>query len=308
MMSIEEFAIYFGINSSYLITLASRGDNQDAFDQRTKHFIEPDSKLSKMNLKSLFSVLLTVLVAIALFISQSSTIKVQGQEVETIPDQQQQVSCGSVITGRVTLSSNLNCNHDGLIVGGGSATIDLNGFQIRGPGIDSSKIGIAVSEDNVKIVGPGVITGFKAGILVTGASEFSVSSVVLQSNEVGILLTGVDSTSVEENNLRNNLVGVTAYSSNGIDIADNLMTKNALAGVLLVNTDRSAATSNNIQGSQKGIFLDSQSGENAVQMNNVRFNIVGLDNANGLAPASNKNTFSTNLCGTSSPSGLCTGN
>jgi parallel beta-helix repeat protein len=262
-----------------------------------------------MNLKSLFSALLTVLVANALFISQSSTIKVQGQEVETIPDQhQQQVSCGSVITGTVTLSSNLNCNHDGLIVGGGPATIDLNGFQIRGPGIDSSKIGIAVSENNVKIVGPGVITGFKAGILVTGASEFSVSSVVLQSNEVGILLTGVDSASVEENNLRNNLVGATAYSSNGLEIADNLMTKNALAGVLLVNTDGSAATSNNIQGSQKGIFLDSQSAENIVQMNNVRFNIVGLDNANGLAPASNKNTFSTNICGTSSPSGLCTGN
>jgi parallel beta-helix repeat protein len=259
-----------------------------------------------MNLKSLFSVLLTVLVSIALFISQSSIIKVQGQEVETIADQQQ-VSCGSVITGTVTLSSNLNCNHDGLIVGGGSATIDLNGFQIRGPGIDSSKIGIAVSEDNVKIVGPGVITGFKAGILVTGASEFSVSSVVMQSNEVGILLT-VDSASVKENNLRNNLVGVTAYSSNGLDIADNLMTKNALAGVLFVNTDGSAATSNNIQGSQKGIFLDSQSAENTVQMNNVRFNIVGLDNANGLAPASNKNTFSTNICGTSSPSGLCTGN
>jgi parallel beta-helix repeat protein len=261
-----------------------------------------------MNLKSLFSALPTVLVAIALFFSQSSTIEVQGQEVETIPNQQQQVSCGSVITGTVTLSSNLNCNHDGLIVGGGSTTIDLNGFQIRGPGIDSSKIGIVVSEDNAKIVGPGVITGFKAGILVTGAIEFSVSSVVLQSNEVGILLTGVDSATVEENNLRNNLVGATAYSSNDLDIADNLMTKNALAGVLLVNTDGSSATSNNIQGSQKGIFLDSQSAENTVQMNNVRFNIVGLDNANGLAPASNKNTFSTNICGTSSPSGLCTGN
>ena len=260
-----------------------------------------------MNLKSLFSALPTVLVAIALFFSQSSTIEVQGQEVETIPNQQQ-VSCGSVITGTVTLSSNLNCNHDGLIVGGGSTTIDLNGFQIRGPGINSSKIGIVVSEDNAKIVGPGVITGFKAGILVTGAIEFSVSSVVLQSNEVGILLTGVDSATVEENNLRNNLVGATAYSSNDLDIADNLMTKNALAGVLLVNTDGSSATSNNIQGSQKGIFLDSQSAENTVQMNNVRFNVVGLDNANGLVPSSNKNTFSTNICGTSSPSGLCTGN
>jgi len=214
---------------------------QNAFDQRTKHFIEPDSKISKMNLKSLFSALVTVLIAIALFISQFSAIRVQGQEVETIPDQRQQVSCGSVITGTVTLSGNLNCNHDGLIIGEASTTINLNGFRIRGPGIDNSKIGIAVSEDNVKIVGPGVISGFQAGIL-------------------------------------------------------------------LINTDESAASSNNIQGSQKGIFLDSQSAENTVQMNMVRYNIVGLDNANGLAPVSNKNTFSTNICGTSSPSGLCTGN
>jgi len=261
-----------------------------------------------MDPKSLFSALVTVLIANALFISQSSAIRVQGQMVETIPDQRQQVSCGSVINGTANLSSNLNCNHDGLIVGEDSTTINLNGFQIQGPGIDSSKIGITASKDNVKIVGPGVISGFKAGILVSGANGFSASSVVLQKNEVGILLTGADSASVKENNLKENLVGVTAHSSNSLDIADNLMTKNALAGVLLVNTDESAASSNNIKGSQKGIFLDSQSAENTVQMNNVRYNIVGLDNANGLAPVSNKNTFSTNICGTSSPSGLCIGN
>jgi parallel beta-helix repeat protein len=259
-----------------------------------------------MHLKSLFLALVIVLIANFLFISQSSAIIMQGQVVETIPNQQ--VSCGSVINGTVNLSSNLNCNHDGLIVGENSTTINLNGFQIKGPGIDSSKIGITVSEDNVKIVGPGVIGGFQAGILVSGANGFSASSVVLQKNEVGILLTGADSASVKENNLKENLVGVTAHSSNSLDIADNLMTKNALAGVLLVNTDESAASSNNIKGSQKGIFLDSQSAENTVQMNIVRYNIVGLNNANGLAPDSNKNTFSTNICGTSSPGGLCTGN
>jgi hypothetical protein len=260
-----------------------------------------------MDLKSLFSTLTTVLIVFALFISQFSAIRVQGQEVETNLDQRQQVSCGSVITGTITLSRNLNCNHDGLNIGEDFATINLNGFRIQGPGIDSSKIGIAVSKDNVKIVGPGVISGFQAGILVTGANEFSVNSVVIQNNEVGILFTGADSASMEENNLKNNLIGVAAHSANSLGIANNLMTKNALAGVLLVNTDESVASSNNIQGSQKGILLDSQSAENSVQMNNIRYNIVDLDNAKGLAPVSNKNTFSTNICDTSSPSGLCTG-
>ena len=261
-----------------------------------------------MNLKSLFYVLAIVLIANALFVSQFSAIRVQGQEAETTPDQRQQASCGSVITGTITLSRNLNCNHDGLSIGEDSTTINLNGFRIQGPGIDSSKIGIAVSKDNVKIVGPGIISGFQAGILVTGANGFSVSSAVLQNNEVGILFTGADSASVDENNLKNNLIGVAAHSANSLDIANNLMTENALAGVLLVNADESAASSNNIQGSQKGIFLDSQSAENTVQTNNVRYNVIDLDNAKGLAPTSNKNTFSTNICGTSSPSGLCTGN
>jgi hypothetical protein len=41
----------------------------------------------------------------------------------------------------------------------------LNGFSINGPGADSSKVGIGVSEGNVAINGRGIISGFQAGIL-----------------------------------------------------------------------------------------------------------------------------------------------
>jgi hypothetical protein len=47
-----------------------------------------------------------------------------------------------VITGTITLSKNLNCSADGLIIGDDSTTLNLNGFNIQGPGQDSSSVGI----------------------------------------------------------------------------------------------------------------------------------------------------------------------
>jgi len=53
-------------------------------------------------------------------------------------------ACGQVVHGNVTLTANLDCTGDGLIVGGDSTTINLNGYSINGPGDNSSKVGISV--------------------------------------------------------------------------------------------------------------------------------------------------------------------
>ena len=82
-----------------------------------------------------------------------------------------QPACGNTVTGNVTLISNLNCQVDGLIVGDVGTTINLNGFGIYGPGAETDKIGIYVSDGIVTINGPGIISGFQAGILAQEASE-----------------------------------------------------------------------------------------------------------------------------------------
>ena len=94
-------------------------------------------------------------------------------------------------------------------------------------------------------------------------------------------------------------------SSSGHNIENNVMDGNALAGVTFVNTDESAVSSNNIIGSQNAIFLDEQSNGNTVQLNGAHDNVVDLNNANGLAPKVNLNTFSDNNCDVSDPAGLC---
>lgn len=217
------------------------------------------------------------------------------------------VACGQVVQGNVTLTANLNCTGDGLIVGDDGTTINLNGFGIYGPGADSSKVGIGVSEDNVEINGPGIISGFQAGVLATGASELMTNSLIMSNNQIAVFFTGADLASVEENIIKNNNIAVASHSASGINIESNLMDANALAGVTFVNTDESAVSSNNIQGSQNAVFLDAQSTENTVQLNNAHDNVVDVNNANGLAPNVNQNTFSDNNCQVSNPSGLCFG-
>ncbi|HZA70796.1 MAG TPA: hypothetical protein VE548_13960, partial [Nitrososphaeraceae archaeon] len=49
---------------------------------------------------------------------------------------------------------------------------------LHGPGQDSSKVGIMVPNvDNVVVNGPGSLSNFQAGVLLTGATGFSINSV-----------------------------------------------------------------------------------------------------------------------------------
>jgi parallel beta-helix repeat protein len=217
------------------------------------------------------------------------------------------VQCGQVVQGIVTLTANLTCSGDGLIVGDDGTIINLNGFGIHGPGADSSKVGIGVSENNIIIRGPGIISGFQAGLLVTRAGQLSINSVILQHNQIAAFLTEAPAVSIQQNIMKNNNIAVASHSGSGINVNDNLMDKNALAGVILVDTDDSTINDNKIQGSQNGVFLDSQSNRNKVQLNGAYNNTADINNANGLGPMVNQNTFSDNNCQVSNPSGLCFG-
>lgn len=230
--------------------------------------------------------------------------------VATIGSSKQPISCGQEIKGIVTLRQNLNCAGDGLIVGdnndnGTKTTINLNGFSIHGPGADSSKVGISISENNVSINGPGIISGFEEGILATRSNQLKISSITLQNNEIAILTTGANSVEVKENMMKNNTIGVDSHSSSSVNVESNLISNNGFVGIMFVNTTESNLAKNNINGSQYGIFFVS-SMENTAILNNLSDNTVDLNNANGLAPSSNKNnTLTDNNCSTSIPSGLC---
>src|ERR671918_1458207 len=233
------------------------------------------------------------------------------QPNQTQPSQPQQVSnaaCGQVVSGVVNLTANLNCSGDGIIINGPNTVINMNGFSITGPGQDSSKVGIMVPNvDNVVVNGPGSISNFQAGVLLTGANGFKINSAILSNNQIGTFMTGAENAQVQQNIIQGNSIGVASHSSTGSAIDSNLMNGNLLAGITFVNTQQSSVGMNNIVGSQNGVFLDGQSKQNTISANNVLENVIDLNNANGLPTNINANQYVDNSCETSNPSGLCIG-
>jgi nitrous oxidase accessory protein NosD len=242
---------------------------------------------------------------------QQTQEREQGQQ----QDQQRELrtpvtnaACGQVVEGLVELTSNLNCSGDGLIVGDDSTTIRLNGHTIRGPGPDSSKVGISVGNENgVTIEGPGTIEQFQAGVLASGAEGTLITKTIFTDDQIAIFSTGTEGLQARQNIITGNSIGMASHSSKGLDVRENLITGNVLAGLTLVNTGKSMISTNNIGESQNGIFVDAQSSGNTFDSNNVLRNTVDMNNANGLATNVNSNDFSDNNCQTSNPSGLCIG-
>ena len=207
-------------------------------------------------------------------------------------------ACGQVVSGVVNLTANLNCSSgDGIIVGGPNTVINMNGFSITGPGQDSSKVAIMVPNvDNVVVNGPGSLSNFQAGVLLTGANGFKISSVILSDNQIGTFMTGADNAQVQQNIIQGNSIGVASHSSTGAAIDSNLMNGNLLAGITFVNTQQSNVGMNNVVGSQNGVFLDGQSSQNTISANNVLENVIDLNNANGLPTNINANQYTDNSC------------
>jgi parallel beta-helix repeat protein len=214
--------------------------------------------------------------------------------------------CGQVVDGLVELNSDLNCSGDGLIVGDDGTTIRLNGHTIRGPGPDSSKVGISVGNENgVTIEGPGTIEQFQAGIFASGAKGTSITSITLRGNQIAVFSTGTGGLQAMKNDFTKNNIGVGSQSSNGLKLIQNFITGNQLAGIALNTTDDSLIYKNDVRENENGIYIDAQSNGNRIESNDIFENMVDLNNANGLAINVNSNSFSDNNCETSNPSGLC---
>ena len=258
------------------------------------------------------SVLVTLITLSTLTIGIATPVAAQQQQGGTpgavAAASSSSAACGQVVSGVVNLTANLNCSGDGIIVGGPNTVINMNGFSITGPGQDSSKVGIMVPNvDNVVVNGPGSISNFQAGVLLTGANGFKINSVILSNNQIGTFMTGAENAQVQQNIIQGNSIGVASHSSTGAAMDSNLMNGNLLAGITLVNTQQSSVGMNNIVGSQNGVFLDGQSAGNALSANNVLENVIDLNNANGLPTNINANQYVDNSCETSNPSGLCIG-
>jgi Periplasmic copper-binding protein (NosD) len=227
-------------------------------------------------------------------------------------------ACGVVVKEDVTLNADLSCDGDGLIVGNNGITINLNGHTIKyNRDHDAVDLSVNFGDDSgilvpkakhVKIIGPGLITGFDRAITFTGSSAGEVSDLILRDNEVGVLASGSKYIGINANTIDNNKYAVVLESSLKGLVAFNLIAANEKQGIVLLNSDYYKILTNSIFGNGKnGIFLDAQSFDNDVDFNSVFVHKkADINNANGVPPNINQNNFGeNNNCKVSLPDGLC---
>jgi Periplasmic copper-binding protein (NosD) len=244
---------------------------------------------------------------VALLTSAVASVILTVQPLATLAQEDGDL-CGEAVTGTLELTSDMTCAGDGITVEGSDLTIFLNGFTIRGPGSDSNTTtGILVEEaSEVRIRGPGMVTGFGTGVAYTGASGGAMRDVYVRDNDIGVLLDATTDTHVKQDHVSDNRIGVLNRASHNTEVENVIMARHdegiRLEDSLSVDLDFII-----LMDSQTGIYLD----ENSVD-NEVFYNIMFRNEGNDVTFAnpgegSLENTFGNNDCVRSVPAEICTG-
>ena len=258
------------------------------------------------------------------------------------------IGTGRAMDIQGTISSTLVINEDSQLVGDVTCTVtgaecinvgssnirlDLNGFSMTGQGnppagclsggtATNIERGIVViGQNNVQILGPGVIQNFRGwGILLNGSTQVKVRGLTLLSN----CLSGIQLGASHHNELEGLVCarnGSPEAFCGGICIAgsnDNRVRRNTTSGNGYVNvvnfgialegpSSGNVLESNTVVGNANGIYLQPAAANNVVSRNLIEGNppigmpasvagFLGFDIRNQ-APAG-ANTFRNNQCAT----------
>lgn len=194
-------------------------------------------------------------------------------------------ACGTTITtaGTWILANNLSCNNVAIAIETSGVVLKLNGFTISGPGTNGTTdaTGITVVSatgaglKNVTINGPGMITLFTAGILLSGTNTGVVSDITLASNSIGLevnkdpLAAAPASLLILQNNFQKNLRGIDAPSLNSSTIAGNTFSGNS-DGIRLTGISNRLVGNTSSNNGHAGIVLSSNG--NTIEANRTESN------------------------------------
>jgi nitrous oxidase accessory protein NosD len=211
--------------------------------------------------------------------------------------------CGTTVIDHVTLSQDLVCSGDGLIVGASGIRIDLNGFSIQGSGTGA---GVAVSGyDDVTIAG-GTIRQFAVGIRVASSTELVIRQIEFIANAEGIdfqagsihntvkdsafrlsgtralmLRTNSKENDIKANTFADNRIGILVFGGVDNSIKNNLIAGGLLAGIRVnVIATGNVVKDNIITSNAAGVeFLATPAGSavgNELKGNTIAANACGL--------------------------------
>jgi parallel beta-helix repeat protein len=194
------------------------------------------------------------------------------------------VTCGTVVTASITLTSDLGpCPGDALIAGADNITIDLGGYTISGTGADTNTAdtntgaGVRVAQRTGVTVTNGTILGFHTGVVLDEATNSKVSKLVLRDNIRGVNVAGSNGSLVEKNTILNS--GLDAIRLGLSD--NNIISKNTLSGNVFGIGVADGSTGNLVEknvirGTRGfGIAVFSDSDSNRIEKNDVQRTLQG---------------------------------
>src|ERR671925_701612 len=247
----------------------------------------------------------SVMMVVALLTSAAASVILTVHQPLTTLAQEGGDLCGQAITGNLELTSDMTCEGDGIIVQGSNLEIRLNGFTIRGPGSDSNTTGILVEgASEVRIRGPGMVTGFGTGVAYTDASGGAIRDTYLLRNDIGVLLDATTDTHVKQDHISESRIGVLNRASPNTEVEIAILTGNK-EGIRLENSQSVDVDFNIIMDGGTGVYMDEDS------IDNELFYMMMFRNQGPDAVIANpgegslKNTFGNNECMRSTPAEIC---
>ncbi|MET0655723.1 MAG: NosD domain-containing protein [Pseudoxanthomonas sp.] len=210
------------------------------------------------------------------------------------------LACGDTVSSDTTLTADLHCTSgwNALYLPIDGVTLRLNGHTLSG---DIALAGVSVSNArNVRILGPGRITGFWTGVNATGADYLTVQGVDFDNTNAGVIASDTLGTYLQGNDFRN-IDGWGIYIAapagsrpvlGAHAIADNLVLE-SVGGIFIcghANSDN-LLKNNTLQGLRDyGIHLLDGSGNNEIRQNQL----LKIDTAGLVLRGSRANTVKGN--------------
>jgi Periplasmic copper-binding protein (NosD) len=262
------------------------------------------SHLINIHYTNLSIVMRTAIIFLAIALVSMTSGVVQTQSTITLAQESEDL-CGTEVRGDLELSSDLVCDGDGLRVTANDLTIFLNGHTIRGPGTDSNTTGIHVDGvREVRIRGPGLVTGFGTGVAYTDSSGGAIRDTYLLRNDIGVLLDATTDTHVKQDHISESRIGVLNRASDNTEVEIAILTGNK-EGIRLENSQSVDVDFNIIMDGGTGVYMDEDS------IDNELFYMIMFRNQGPDAVFANpgegglKNTFGNNECIRSTPAEIC---
>jgi Right handed beta helix region len=213
--------------------------------------------------------------------------------------------CGKTVTQSITLTADLKCSGDGLMVQGNDIILNLNGFALRGSGADSNTTGIFVDGGKeVRIKGPGMILFFGTGIKYNDAFGGTVRDVQVGDNGVGLIAVSSEETQWKQLYLHDNTVGVIDDGSRNSEVEGVQFSSNDVAVHAMSNSKGMDIDFNIIMDGKTGVQVDAGVKSTEVFYNTM-FRQEGLDMK--LPPPLKGVLLGNNDCTASDPTQYCQG-